>query len=208
MGAALLRDPDRLVSILRSLVAGLPSSLPVSAKIRLLPKKEDSIGLIKRILDTGIKALTIHCRTPEERPRDAAHHEWLPEIVAMSKVPIIANGDVFDREDLDRIWRRTGVSSIMIARGAQWNPSVFRPQGMLRPELVTREYLQRAIQVDNQFGNTKYTVLQMWLDRPYSDKKLTARLQQTKTMADLCTIFNLSYEPPIDPTVLLDGQDD
>lgn len=208
MGAALLRDPDRLVSILRSLVAGLPSSLSVSAKIRLLPEKEASINLVRKVLDTGIKALTIHCRTPEERPRDAAHHEWLPEIVAMAKVPIIANGDVFDRDDLARIWKRTGVSSVMIARGAQWNPSIFRSQGMLCPEVVTREYLQRAIQVDNQFSNTKYTVLQMWLDRPYSDKRLTARLQGTKAMAELCAIFSLPYGRAVGPDVLLDGQDE
>lgn len=196
MGAALLSNPTRLTSILRRLVAGLPH-LSISAKIRLLPEREATLDLVRAVLSTGIRALTVHCRTPAERPRHPAHYEWLPEIVRMSSIPVIANGDVFTPADIERVRMLTRASSVMVARGAQWNASIFRknsPMGeMLDVREVTREYLHRAIQTDNHFSNTKYTVLQMWLDRPYSDKHLTRRLQSCRTIEELCRLFDLVH---------------
>lgn len=219
MGAALLSDPSRLTSILRRLVTGLPQ-LPITAKIRLLPQKEPTFNLIREILATGIRALTVHCRTPAERPRDAAHFEWLPEIVRMSPVPVIANGDVFTPADIERIKKLSCASSIMIARGAQWNASIFRrSEGMQKDVMldvkqVSRDYLRHAIQTDNLFSNTKYAILQMWLDRPYSDKHLTRSLQQCRTVQELCQVFDMDYpseavvSPIGQPPYMIDAQDD
>lgn len=193
MGAALLRNGERLTSILRRLVQGLPE-MPISAKIRLLPDKAESLELIRKILATGIRALTVHCRTPEERPRQPAHHEWLPEVVEMSPIPIIVNGDVFGREDIQRIRDLSRAASVMIARGAQWNASIFRREGMLDPRQVTQTYLGYAVATDNPFSNTKYTVLQMWLDRPYTERRLVVALQRAKTMSDLLRLFGVQEE--------------
>lgn len=194
MGAALLTDPDRLCAILERLVKGLPE-MSITAKIRLLPSREDTLNLVRRVGATGIKALTVHCRTPADRPRHAAKYDLLPEIVSACPVPVIANGDFFERRQFAEILQ-TGVKSVMLARAAQWNVSIFREEGLLDPVEVTRAYLKQAMEVDNPFSNTKYTVLQKWLDRPYSDKHLTRKLQSSKTWPDLCAIFNLSYTPP------------
>ena len=60
MGAALLSNPDLLEKILINLVQH--SGMPVTCKIRLLETQEATIALVKRIVATGIKALTVHCR--------------------------------------------------------------------------------------------------------------------------------------------------
>lgn len=60
MGAALLSNPDNLVKILENLVQH--AGMPVTCKIRLLPNQEDTLKLVRRIVVTGIKALTVHCR--------------------------------------------------------------------------------------------------------------------------------------------------
>ena len=67
MGAALLTQPDKVRSILTTLVAGL--SIPVTCKIRLLPDIEDTVALVKLIESTGVAAIGIHGRTKCERPR-------------------------------------------------------------------------------------------------------------------------------------------
>ena len=55
MGAALLTKPDKVVAILSALTAGL--TVPVTAKIRLLPSLSDTLKLVTAIQATGVAAL-------------------------------------------------------------------------------------------------------------------------------------------------------
>jgi tRNA-dihydrouridine synthase 2 len=113
MGAALLTNPDLLCAILTALRRELPSEISVSAKIRLLPSQEDTLKLVERIVNTGINALTVHCRTRNMRPRERAMIERLREIVefveGMGKgIAVIANGDCTSFEDARRVREVTG----------------------------------------------------------------------------------------------------
>ena len=114
MGAALLTNPDLLCSILTALREAMPPEITVSAKIRLLPTQEDTIKLVERIINTGVSALTVHCRTRNMRPNERAVIERLREIVefveSMGKgVAVIANGDCLSAEDAIRVKEVTGV---------------------------------------------------------------------------------------------------
>lgn len=199
MGAALLGEPDRLCGILKKLVSGL--RVPVSAKIRLLPDREGTLDLVRRIGETGVKALTVHFRTAIERPRDPAHYELLSDIVKASTIPVIANGDIYTRVDVERVLR-LGLS-VMLARAAQWNPSIFRQDGELPILEVTKAYLHQAMRMDNPFANTKYTVLQMWLDRPHSDRVFSTKLQQVKNVSELCRLFKMDIIEKVDEDEIL-----
>jgi tRNA-dihydrouridine synthase 2 len=55
MGAALLTNPDLLCSILVALRAAMPPEITVSAKIRLLSTQEDTLKLVERIANTGVR---------------------------------------------------------------------------------------------------------------------------------------------------------
>lgn len=113
MGAALLTNPDLLCSILTALRQALPPEITVSAKIRLLPSQEDTLKLVERIINTGVSALTVHCRTRNMRMREKAVIERLREIVEFVEgmgrgVAVIENGDCQDYEDAKRIREITG----------------------------------------------------------------------------------------------------
>ena len=113
MGAALLSTPDLLCSILKALREAMPPEITVSAKIRLLPTQEETLKLVERIVNTGISALTVHCRTRNMRPRERALIDRMREIVefveGMGKdVAVIENGDCVDRADAIRIRNITG----------------------------------------------------------------------------------------------------
>ncbi|KAF9256355.1 tRNA-dihydrouridine synthase 2 [Marasmius fiardii PR-910] len=166
MGAALLTDPDLLCSILTALREAMPPEITVSAKIRLLPSQEDTLKLVERIVNTGISALTVHCRTRSMREKDPAAIERLREIVEfverMDKgIAVLENGDCQGASDAKRVLDVTGAHSVMIARAAESNPSAFsmKPLTDIHQTLIPA-YLRLSRYIDNHWSLTKFCVSQ------------------------------------------------
>ncbi|XP_063730939.1 tRNA-dihydrouridine(20) synthase [NAD(P)+]-like [Eleginops maclovinus] len=191
MGAALLSDPDKIVAILRMLVTGV--SIPVTCKIRILPTVEETVSLVRRIEETGVAAVAVHGRLRDERPRHPLHCDFIRAVAEAVSVPIIANGGSLDlvktHADIEEFRRRTGTSSVMLARAAMWNASVFSSSGPFPLERVMEDYLKYAIRYENHAFNTKYCLCQMLRDKVESPQgKL---LQAAQTHADISAAFGL-----------------
>ena len=60
MGAALLKDPNKVKEILTALVKNI--SKPITCKIRILPSLEETLKLVKVIEGTGVAAVGVHGR--------------------------------------------------------------------------------------------------------------------------------------------------
>ncbi|KAL8284011.1 hypothetical protein RQP46_005124 [Phenoliferia psychrophenolica] len=203
MGAALLKVPDKLCSILKALVT--ETTVPIDVKIRLLPEQAPTLSLVSQLVATGVSALTVHCRTQEMRSSEPALLERLREIVELVKkesvgegIPVIANGDCIHAGDRERIEEITGVSSIMIARGAESNPSCFNPSGLLDPATVVLPlYLRVAMATNNNYSNSKYTMNAISLTSSPSAPSKDARnvikqaLNKAKTYEDACGVFGI-----------------
>ncbi|XP_031379430.1 tRNA-dihydrouridine(20) synthase [NAD(P)+]-like [Punica granatum] len=159
MGAALLSKPELIHDILTTLKRNL--DIPVTCKIRLLKSSNDTVELARRIEKTGVSALAVHGRKVPDRPRDPAKWHEIADVVASLSIPVIANGDVFEYDDIQRIKVATGASSVMVARGALWNASIFSPEGKLPWEEVKREYIRKSILWDNDIKSTKHTLKEM-----------------------------------------------
>lgn len=192
MGAALLSQPEKIKEILTTLVNGL--SVPVTCKIRILPELEDTLKLVKLIESTGVSALGVHGRTKEERPRHPNRNNIIQMIAESLSIPVIANGGSKEvikvYEDIAVFKQATGCSSAMIARAAEWNPTIFRAEGKLPLLDVVKEYVKVAIEWDNNWVNTKYCVLQMMHDNmlDYPEGELT---QAAMSMEDISEIWGL-----------------
>ena len=65
-------------------------------------------------------------KQPSRTPAAAQVRDALP-----SSLPVILNGDVFSPEDVPRALAATGADSLMLARGALWNPSLFRASALI-----------------------------------------------------------------------------
>lgn len=164
MGAALLRDPDRLCAILEALVKEIVPEfgIGISVKIRLLETAQETEALVRRLVATGITGLTIHCRTTPMRPREAAIRGQLRMIADVCReagVACLMNGDVESREQALRLIKEYNVDGAMIATAAEKNPSCFRAEadGGIAPwQEVAEHYVRNAIEVENKFGNTKF----------------------------------------------------
>ncbi|XP_010583050.1 PREDICTED: tRNA-dihydrouridine(20) synthase [NAD(P)+]-like isoform X2 [Haliaeetus leucocephalus] len=144
MGAALLSDPDKIESILTTLVKGICK--PVTCKIRILPSVEDTVNLVKRIEKTGIAAIAVHGRKKEERPQHPVHCDVIKAISEAVSIPVIANGGSHDfikeYTDIETFQKATAASSVMIARAAMWNPSIFRKEGLFPLKEVMQDYIK------------------------------------------------------------------
>ncbi|KAK8849673.1 hypothetical protein IAR55_005008 [Kwoniella newhampshirensis] len=155
MGAALLTTPDILLNILRALLDTI--NLPISCKIRLLPTQPSTLYLASRILRTGIRNLTVHCRTRDMRSGERALWERLGDIVALGKrrgVPIICNGDGEGWANWENIRTAT-------ARSAERNPSIFLPTGpVCNLTQVIPKLIALAEYTKNPWGNTKFLLMQ------------------------------------------------
>lgn len=90
MGAALLREPQKAVEILRKLIETV--SISVTCKIRVLPDLEETFRLCDTLAATGIEAIAVHGRTIDERPQHPNRNQVLKQIADRLSIPVIANG--------------------------------------------------------------------------------------------------------------------
>ncbi|XP_032235950.1 tRNA-dihydrouridine(20) synthase [NAD(P)+]-like isoform X2 [Nematostella vectensis] len=190
MGAALLTEPEKVKKILTTLVKGL--SIPVTCKIRILPTIAETVQLCKLIESTGVTALAVHGREKHERSRQPVHTEYIQAVAAAVAIPVIANGgslDIKTFSDMEQFRLQAGCASIMVARAAQWNLSVFRREGPLSHLDVVKAYIKTAIECDNSFGNTKYCVLRLMHEQYTSEA--AAEFTAAKDIREMCEVVGL-----------------
>ena len=195
MGAALLQTPELLASILMALVneIGKVYGIGISVKIRLLETPEKTEVLVRRLCQTGIVGLTVHCRTTPMRPRERAIRDQLRMIADVCRgegVACLMNGDVKNKDEARRLAKEYGADGAMIATAAESNPSCFRTAeegGLLPWQQVVTEYMKTALEVDNKFGNTKFLLSQLMPGKEQVNRKLVG----ARSYVDLCARLDL-----------------
>lgn len=125
-GSALMKNPGLVEETVSKTVKAV--SKPVTVKIRKgFDEKHVNAVEIARIAEAGgAAAVTVHGRTREQYYRGKADWDIIRQVKEAVRIPVIGNGDVTDPESADRMLRETGCDGIMIGRGAQGNPWIFR----------------------------------------------------------------------------------
>jgi tRNA-dihydrouridine synthase B len=125
-GSALLSDVPLVEQILRAVVAAV--DVPVTLKIRTGPTKDNLNGVqVAQLAEQcGIAALAVHGRTREQRFKGEAEYQTIRAICDSVSIPVFANGDVTDPEQAKQVLEYTGAAGLMVGRGAQGNPWIFR----------------------------------------------------------------------------------
>ena len=118
-GAVLLQYPNTIHDIVRAMRQAVPAEHPVTAKIRL--GYEDKSLFMENALavyEAGATELAIHARSKVDGYKSPAYWEYITEVRERLPIPVIANGEIWNREDAERCMAVTGCDSIMIGRGA------------------------------------------------------------------------------------------
>ncbi|KAJ3616275.1 hypothetical protein Zmor_011957 [Zophobas morio] len=185
MGSSLLTKPDLVKEILTSLVRNV--TLPITCKIRLLPTIAETVTLAQLIEGTGVAAVAVHGRFVTERPREPVHYDYIKAVADSVRIPVIANGaslDIAVYDDIAAVKQKTGCASVMLARAAQWNPSIFSfGKTTANPLDNAREYIKLALQYGQDLGNIKFNLQHLLHFAP--DKILKGKLSSAANSQEL-----------------------
>lgn len=97
----------------------------------------------------------------------------LKKVAESVNIPVIANGgsrEIEKYSDIDKFRKECGTDSVMIARAAEWNVSIFRRDGMLPLDDVIKRYLKLCVDYDNSPSNTKYCIQNMLKEQQETPK--------------------------------------
>lgn len=126
-GAILLKEPELIFHIVKTLRGRLPAHIPLTGKMRLgYEDKSPALECACAIAEGGACGLTVHARTKAEGYEPPAHWEWIRKIHDTVNIPVTANGDVFSLQDYIGIKTISGCNSVMLGRGAVIRPDLAR----------------------------------------------------------------------------------
>lgn len=125
-GSALMKNPKLVEEIVSKTAKAIKK--PVTVKIR---KGFDDAHVnaveIARIAESaGAAAVAVHGRTREQYYSGKADWDIIRQVKEAVKIPVIGNGDVTSPESARQLLETTGCDGIMIGRGVQGNPWIFR----------------------------------------------------------------------------------
>ena len=124
-GALLLQTPELLTTIVSAVRRAVPAHMPVSAKMRLgylddSRAEECAIA----IQEGGADELTVHARTKAQAYKPPAYWERIADIRAVVRIPVIANGEIWNVDDARRCMQASGSHMLMLGRGAVTDPGL------------------------------------------------------------------------------------
>lgn len=125
-GAALLRDPEKVYEIVKSVVENVRKPVTVKMRIGWDLEEINAVENAKKIEQAGASAITVHGRTRSQFYTGKADLDWIKKVKEAVKIPVIGNGDIIDIESAVHMLEYTGVDAIAIGRGALGNPFIFR----------------------------------------------------------------------------------
>ncbi len=125
-GCALMKEPDRARAIITEMKRAIGDT-PLSVKIRLGWSDPDEFKkFIPVIEDAGAQLITIHGRTKAMGYSGVSDWKRIGEAKKISRVPLLANGDIHEPHQVKEALEVTGADGVLIARGALGNPWFFQ----------------------------------------------------------------------------------
>lgn len=149
-GSALMRKPELVAEIVKKVSEAV--TVPVTVKIRKGWDEHsiNAVEIAKIAEQNGAKAITVHGRTREQFYTGQADWNIIKQVKDSVKIPVIGNGDVVSPQAAERLLDETGCDAVMIGRGAEGNPWIFKriieflQSGILLPEPSFEEKVEMA----------------------------------------------------------------
>jgi tRNA-dihydrouridine synthase 1 len=192
-GSFLLGEPELIGRMVENLAKNL--KVPVTCKIRILPKEEDTMHLVKTIVNAGCSLLTVHGRTKEQNKQKVGKCDWdmIRKIKQSVNIPVFANGGIYNYEDAIKCLEYTGVDGVMSSESLLENPALF--SGKVKDlDSLAMEYLEicKTYATDPAYIRPHlfkmlYTGLMQYTD-------LREDLAKAKTLEELSIITKKVYE--------------
>ena len=208
-GSALMLEPKRIEKIIKAMVDA--QDKPVTIKIRkgFDDNNINAVEIAKIAEANGACAVTVHGRTRQQYYSGKADWDIIKKVKKAVNIPVIGNGDIFTPLDAKNLFEYTNCDAVMVARGAQGNPWIFKSinhyikTGEILPEPSLREKANLILKHAKMLINYKgeYTgIREMRRHISYYSKgikdgsKLRQNINCVENYEDLETIINLYFK--------------
>ena len=196
-GSALMKDPKLAYEIVNKVKAA--TKLPVTVKFRK-GWDEQSINALefgKLMQEAGADAVTLHGRTREQYYSGTADWEIIKELKEKLSIPVIANGDITSFEAAERILDITKADALMIGRGAQGNPFIFKEVNDYMESAILPKEISPKLKIDTAISHYKLALKYKTQHKAVTEmrKHLGWYLKGLKNSARIKDHINKMYEP-------------
>jgi nifR3 family TIM-barrel protein len=219
-GAAIPLKPRLLGRIIRAAVAHA-GPVPVTIKFRIGVSDSHQTYLdTGRIAeDEGCVAVALHARTAAQLYAGEARWETIAALkAAVSSIPVLGNGDIWEAEDALRMMRITGCDGVVVGRGCLGRPWLFRdladvfagrePENPPNLGEIADLMLEHAQRLAGWFGEDPgvraFRKHSTWYTKAFPESaRLRARLTRSATLSELSGILDeVNREEPFPPSAM------
>ena len=201
-GSALMKDPHLAADIVRKVTHAV--SCPVTVKFRRGYEigNETAVEFAHYMEDAGADAVAVHGRYAQQFYRGSADWNVIKQCKAQLSIPVIGNGDVVDGKSAVALLSETGCDAVMVGRGAQGNPWIFKdianalagdfsyagPTIKEKMQLATRHAAMFAERIGNEIPQMRKHA--MWYVAGTKEASATRRkINKAVTFEDFAQIF-------------------
>lgn len=135
---------------------------PVTVKMRLGYNSDNvAVEFAKYMEKCGASMITVHGRTQSQMYSGKVDTESIKNVKSELTIPVVANGDVVDKNSLDNLLNKTNADAVMIGRGALGNPTLFST--LLNKKVCVNKFdlISEHINTLKQFFSERFITLNM-----------------------------------------------
>ena len=203
-GSALMRDPAKIGRLVYAVARAV--RLPVTVKIRAGWDAEhiNAVEVARVCEENGARAIAVHPRTRDQFYAGRSDWSLIARVKQAVRVPVIGNGDVFSGADAVKMRLETGCDAVMIARGAQGNPWIFREvrqalagEAIQKPTVAERVRMALAhLSMQCDWRGERYAVPEMrkhiawYLAGTPGSQRLRASVNAMTTREEVCAALD------------------
>ncbi|XP_066298742.1 tRNA-dihydrouridine(20a/20b) synthase [NAD(P)+]-like isoform X1 [Branchiostoma lanceolatum] len=195
-GSCLLKKPELISDMVRQARARVSDeNFSVSVKIRLHKDLRETVDLCQKAEHAGVSWIAVHGRTPSQRG-EPVNTDAITLIKQSLSIPVIANGDIKNLEDVKHIHTSTGIDGVMAARGILQNPGMYAGYDQT-PLQCVQDWVDLSIKLGTHFTCFHHHLMYMF-ERvtPKSEKRVFNALTSTAAVLDyLQEHYGVSYNP-------------
>ncbi|QYJ86469.1 tRNA dihydrouridine synthase DusB [Shewanella mesophila] len=207
-GSALLQQPEQVKAILQAVVAAV--DVPVTLKIRTgwAPEHRNGVHIAQIAEDCGIASLAVHGRTRQCMYKGNAEYDTIAAIKQNVSIPVVANGDICTPEKARFVLDHTGADALMIGRGAQGRPWVFReiqhyletgnklaPIEVDEMRQVMQEHLKDLYALYGEYKGLRIARKHVgWYLSQEAQRQLRAEFNRLETVEEQCSILERYFD--------------
>ncbi|MBQ9782838.1 MAG: tRNA-dihydrouridine synthase [Clostridia bacterium] len=158
-GSFLLSDIP-LASKIISQIAKTGKTVTCKFRIGLTENNFVTKEFAKMCEDSGAKLISIHGRVKTAIYSGECNFEQIRLAKNSVKIPVIANGGIFTKQDAITMIENTGADGIMLARGVLENPLLISEILGIKPSMSLKDVIIKQIDMTkNRYGDSRSAVV-------------------------------------------------